>query len=97
MRFVFRAVFEVLGLAIIATGYESQGTNFRFDGKVPLKKRSMKDVPSKISTANSGAIPNQALLLKLALHRFRKINLFKDNSCLTLRQCFRERYLISTN
>lgn len=84
IRFVFRVEFCVPGLVVIATDLECQGMSFHSDGKKPRMKRSMKAIPSNISTAGCRAIPSHIRVLRLSMRRFSKINPSRSNGYLSL-------------
>lgn len=59
----------------IATGCEFHHTTLRSDGKTPWMKRSINEVPCKMSTAKCGAEPNHMQVHNYLWRRCRRINL----------------------
>lgn len=65
----------------VVTSWECQGTPFRYAGKMICIKRSIKDVPSCMSTARVGAIPSNILVFRLPRRRCSKIRSSNGSGC----------------
>lgn len=80
--------FSLVGLSVrftfpisVAMGWECHGTTFHLAGYMPHIRRSVKHVPSSMTTAKSGANPNQIWLFKLLRRRCSRMSLSNNNGC----------------